>query len=169
MRHRRRNRGAGPANADQAPAQEGIEQSSGEPPVDQNGPDAPSKVLIDGLPVIPSSAPFDIEQAESRPAPPPLPVTDPEPQPHPEPIPQPEPVIQTASVFQPEPVSQPDPVIQPAPVIGEVPEPAVAQWVAEPAAALPDPTPRPEPQPDPEPVPEPVMARAPAHAAVESE
>ncbi len=166
MRHRRRNRGARSAIADQAPAQEGIEQSSGEPQVDQNGPDAPSRVLIDGLPVIPSSAPFDIEQAESSPAPPPPPVPDPEPQP------QPEPVVQPASVFQPEPVPQPDPVIQPAPVIAEVPPPAVAQWVAEPATAKPeaiaDPTPRPEPQPDPEPVPEPAMARAPAHAAVES-
>ena len=49
MRHRRRNRGARPANGDQAPAQEGMEQSSGVPHVDQNGPDAPSKVLIDGL------------------------------------------------------------------------------------------------------------------------
>ena len=65
MRHRRRNRGARPTNADQAPAQEGMEQSSGEPHVDQNGPDAPSKVLIDGQPVMPSSAPFDIEQSRS--------------------------------------------------------------------------------------------------------
>ena len=94
MRHRRRNRGARPANGDQARAQEGMEQSSGEPQVDQNGPDAPSKVLIDGLPVIPSSAPFDIEQTETRPTPPPLPAPDPEPQPEPEPVPQPEPVIQ---------------------------------------------------------------------------
>jgi chromosome partitioning protein len=145
-----------------------MEQSSGEPQVDQNGPDAPSKVLIDGLPVIPSSAPFDIEQTETRPAPPPLPVPDPDP--------QPEPVIQPASVIQQEPVSQPDPVIQqeaviqPAPVIAEVPEPSVGQWAAEPATAqpeaLPDPTPQPEPEP--EPVPEPALARAPAHAAVES-
>src|SRR3984885_5834691 len=146
MRHRRRNRGAGPPNADQAPAQEGIEQSSGEPPVDQNGPDAPSKVLIDGQHVIPSSAPFDIEQAEARPTPPPLPVPDPGPQPQREPVPQPEPVI------------HPPPLVQPEPVIAEVPEPAVGQWSTGPATALPealpDPTPRPAPAPDTEPAPE---------------
>jgi len=146
MRHRRRNRGANPANANQAPAQGGMEQDSGEPQVDQNGPDAPSEVLIAGLPVIPSSAPFDIEQAESRPTPPPLPIPDPEPQPQPGPIPEPEPVI------------QPEPA-----VLAEVPEPALEPSVAEPATTQPqaliDPTPRPEP--------EPAMARAPAHAAVE--
>jgi Mrp family chromosome partitioning ATPase len=160
MRHRRRNRGARPANADQAPAQEGMEQSSGGPQVDQNGPGAPSEVLIGGLPVTPSSAPFDIEQTETRSAPPPLPVPDPEPQPQPEPV------------IQPEPASQPEPVTQPEPVMAEIPEPAVAQWAAEPATAqpeaLPDPTPRPEPEPQPEPAPEPAMARAPAHAAVDS-
>jgi chromosome partitioning protein len=105
-------------------------------------------VLIAGLPVIPSSAPFDIEQAESRPTPPPLPIPDPEPQPQPGPIPEPEPVI------------QPEPS-----VIAEVPEPALEPSVAEPATTQPqallDPTPRPEPEP------EPAMARAPAHAAVE--
>jgi chromosome partitioning protein len=123
-----------------------MEQDSGEPQVDQNGPDAPSEVLIAGLPVIPSSAPFDIEQAESRPTPPPLPIPDPEPQPQPGPIPEPEPVI------------QPEPA-----VLAEVPEPALEPSVAEPATTQPqaliDPTPRPEP--------EPAMARAPAHAAVE--
>ena len=123
-----------------------MEQDSGEPQVDQNGPDAPSEVLIAGLPVIPSSAPFDIEQAESRLTPPPLPVPDPEPQPQPGPIAEPEPVIQPESA-----------------VIAEVPEPALEPSVAEPATtqpqALPDPTPRPEP--------ELAMVRAPAHAAVE--
>jgi chromosome partitioning protein len=129
-----------------------MEQDSGEPQVDQNGPDAPSGVRIAGLPVVPSSAPFDIEQSEARATPLPLPVPDPEPQPHPEPVPQPEPVI------------QPEPA-----VIAEVREPAFEQSLAEPATtqpqALPDPAPRPEPEP--EPVPEPAMARAPAHAAVE--
>jgi chromosome partitioning protein len=143
-----------------------MEQSSGEPHVEQNGPDAPSKVLIDGQPVIPSSAPFDIEQAEARPTPPPLPVSDPEPQPQPEPVPQSEPVIQAP------PVVQPEPFIHSEPVIAEVPEPAAGQRSAGPATALPealpDPTPQPGPGPDPEPLPEPAMARAPAHAAVES-
>ena len=166
MRHRRRNRGARSTNADQAPLKRAWSRAPAQPHVEQNGPDAPSKVLIDGQPVIPSSAPFDIEQAEARPTPPPLPAPDPEPQPQPEPVPQPE------SVIQPPPVVQPEPFIHSEPAIAEVPEPAAGQRSAGPATALPealpDPTPQPEPGPDPAPLPEPAMARAPAHAAVES-
>jgi chromosome partitioning protein len=130
-----------------------MEQDSGEPQVDQNGPDAPSEVLIAGLPVIPSSAPFDIEQAESRPTPPPLPIPDPEPQPQPGPIPEPEPATTQPQALldpTPRPEPEPEPAMARAPAHAAV-EPAAGPGLSEPAPspelAGPGPTPAPSPEP----------------------